>query len=91
MYNRGNDLEIKNILLRNEMYKEIFNNKSEEKYIAEGYFELLFVCEKNLKVIQENNETKYLCFKNLNYYKKKYNISDEIRLRINNLIGNFTF
>ena len=91
MYNRGNDLEIKNLLFRNEMYKEIFNNKNEEKYIVEGYFELLYVCEKNLKVIQENNETKYLCYNNLNYYMKKYNISEEIRLRINNLIGNFTF
>ena len=86
MFNRGNNLEMKNLLFRNEMYQEIFKNKNEEKYITGGYYELLEIFNKNIKVIQENNETKNLCFKNLNNYMKKYYLSEEIRLRINNLL-----
>jgi glycosyltransferase involved in cell wall biosynthesis len=89
MFNRGNNLEIKNFLFRNEMYQEIFKTKNEEKYIISGYSELLHYLEKNIKIIKENIETKYLCIKHLDNYKKKYNLSAEIRLKINNLIDIF--
>jgi glycosyltransferase involved in cell wall biosynthesis len=89
MFNRGNNLEIKNFLFRNEMYQEIFKTKNEEKYIISGYSELLLFLEKNIKIIKENIETKYLCIKHLDNYKKKYNLSAEIRLKINNLIDIF--
>ena len=89
MYNRGNNLEIKNYLYRNEMYQEIFKTKKEEKYIISGYSELLLILEKNIKIIKENMETKYLCIKHLENYKKKYKLSDEIILKINNLIDIF--
>lgn len=90
MFNKGNYLEMNNLLFRNEMYQEIFNNENEEKYITGGYLELLEIFEKNIKVIQENIETKYLCLKYLNNYMKKYNLSEEIRLKIINLFYNFT-
>jgi len=38
---------MKNLLYRNEMYKEIFKNKSEVKYIIAGYVELLDIFCKN--------------------------------------------
>jgi hypothetical protein len=65
MFNRGNNLEIKNYFFRNEMYQEIFKTKNEEKYIISGYSELLHYLEKNIKIIKENIETKYLCIKHL--------------------------
>ena len=37
MMNRGNILELKNLLLRNEMYKKIFNNQNLSQYLLEGY------------------------------------------------------
>ena len=86
MNNRGNILELKNLLLRNELFQEIFINKNEEKYITSAYLELLEIFEKNKKVIQSNKEIKYLCINNLSNYLKKYNISEEIRNRINKLI-----
>jgi glycosyltransferase involved in cell wall biosynthesis len=33
MENRRNDLELENLLMRHEIYKEIFKNKGEEKYL----------------------------------------------------------
>lgn len=90
MFNRGNNLEMKNLLYRNEMYQNIFKNKNEEKYIISGYLELVDIFEKNINIIKENNETKYLCFKNLKGFIKKYNLSEEIRLRIKKFLGNVT-
>jgi glycosyltransferase involved in cell wall biosynthesis len=90
MNNRGNILEIKNLLLRNEVFQEIFNNKNEEKYITSGYIELLEVLENNIKVIENNTDIKYLCLNNLNNYIKKYNLSEEIRIRINKFTNNLS-
>ena len=90
MFNRGNILEMKNLLFRNEMFQKIFNNKSEEKYIISAYSELLDIFEKNIKIIKINNETKYLCFNNLSDFVRKYNLSEKIRLRINNFLDNLS-
>jgi len=90
MYNRGNILEMKNLIFRNKMFKKIFKDKNEEKYILSGYSELLEIFEKNIKLIKENNETKILCFKDLKDFKKKYNISKQMEERINDLIIKLT-
>ena len=90
MFNRGNNLEMKNLLFRNEMFQKIFNSKSEEKYIIAAYSELLDIFEKNIKIIKINNETKYLCFNNLSDFVRKYNLSEKIRLRINNFLDNLS-
>ena len=90
MNNRGNILELKNLLLRNEVFQEIFINKNEEKYITSGYLELLEMLENNIKVIENNIDVKYLCLNNLNNYIKKYNLSEEIRIRINKFTNNLS-
>ena len=90
MNNRGNILELKNLLLRNELFQEIFINKNEEKYITSGYLELLEMLENNIKVIENNIDVKYLCLNNLNNYIKKYNLSEEIRIRINKFTNNLS-
>ena len=75
MMNRGNILEMKNLLYRNEMYKEIFKNKNEEKYIIAGYVELLDIFNNNINLIKENNDIKNLFIKNIKEFIKSYNIS----------------
>ena len=87
MNNRGNVLEFRNLLLRNEVFQEIFN-KTEEKYITTSYLELLEIFNNHIKIIKEDNETKYLCIKNLNNYIKKYNLSEKMRISINQFINN---
>ena len=78
---------MKNLLYRNEMYKEIFKNKSEVKYIIAGYVELLDIFKNNINLIKENNEVKNLFIKNIKEFIQNYNISIEIRNRINNFIN----
>ena len=56
MMNRNNILELKNLLYRQEMYKEIFKNKNEQKILINGYIELFYIFEKNLNLIKENNK-----------------------------------
>ena len=51
MNNRGNVLEFRNLLLRNEVFQEIFNKKNEEKYITTGYLHLLEVFKKSIKIL----------------------------------------
>ena len=87
MMNRGNILEMKNLLYRNEMYKEIFKNKKEEKYIIAGYEELLNIFNNNINLIKENNDIKYLFIKNIKEFSNNYNISIEMRKKINNFIN----
>ena len=57
MLNRGNLLELKNIINRHEMYKEIFISKKEEKYLIAEFSELLSFIEENnnfYRIIREN-------------------------------------
>ena len=51
MFNRGNILEMKNLIFRNKMFRKIFKEKNEEKYILAGYSELLDIFGKNIKLI----------------------------------------
>jgi hypothetical protein len=88
MFNRGNILEMKNLIFRNKMFRKIFKDKNEEKYILAGYSELLDIFGKNIKLIKENNETKMLCFKDLKDFKNSFNISEQMNERIKDLIKN---
>ena len=61
MLNRGNLLELKNLLYRHEMFKEIFINKKEKKYLIAEYFELKSLIEDNLKfnsILNNNTQIK---------------------------------
>ena len=90
MYNKGNSLDMKNLLLRNQIYQKIFDKKNETKYIIGGYVQLLKIIENNFNGIKENNETKKLYIKDLKNFMKKYNLSEEIKLNIKYMINNIT-
>ena len=83
MMNRGNILELKNLLFRNDLYKKIFNNKNLFKYLFEGYSELLDVFEYNINITKENYNIHKMFINNINDLIKNYNISNELLKRIN--------
>ena len=57
MLNRGNLIELKNIIYRHEMFEEIFKYKSEEKYLIAEMLELKSFIEENqnFNSIMKNN------------------------------------
>ena len=85
MYNRGNILEIENLLYRNEMYREIFKKKEEEKYIITGYLDLIHISDKYIDIINKNEIIKNKCVKELNNFINKFNLSEEIIKKANDL------
>lgn len=86
MFNRGNNLEMKNLIFRNKMYRKIFKDKKEEKYILSGYLELLDILEKNIKLIKGNKETKNICIKDINEFIKKYTFSEQLKKKFKDFI-----
>lgn len=76
MLNRGNLLELKNLIYRHEMFKEIFGNKKEEKYLIAEFFEFKSLIEENNKfnsIINNNTQIKKrinTIFNN--FYEKKF-------------------
>ena len=60
MSNRGNLLELKNLIYKIEMYEKIFENIKEKKYIITEYLNILLIIEnQNLFFkIKENSEIK---------------------------------
>lgn len=85
MTNRGNTLELKNLLNRYEMYKQIFKTKDEEKNLIVGFNELLNVFEENINLVKINSEIKdkfiIICKEFMNNYRNY----EEIIKRINYL------
>ena len=85
MTNRGNTLELKNLLNRYEMYKQIFETKNEEKFLIVGFNELLNIFEENINLVKINSEIKNrfinICKEFINNYKNY----EEIKKRINYL------
>ena len=83
MTNRGNTLELKNLMNRYEMYNQIFKTKNEEKYLIVGFNELLNVFEENANLVKINSEIKdrfiNICKEFMNNYKNY----EEIIKRIN--------
>ena len=85
MTNRGNILELKNLMNRYEMYKQIFETKNKEKYLIVGFNELLNIFEENANLVKINSEIKNrfinICKEFINNYKNY----EEIKKRINYL------
>ena len=87
MNNRGNILELKNIIYRNEMYKKIFNNINEEKYVIAGHIELLDILENNIEKVINNTKIKNMFINEIVEVKKhNYNLSREILNKTNYFI-----
>ena len=91
MNNRGNILELKNIIYRNEMYKKIFNNTNEEKYIIAGHIQLLEIFQNNIEKVKNNTEIKNMFINEIIDVKRhKYNLSLEILNKTNYFITMFS-
>lgn len=69
MENKGNELEMINLLYRYDMFKEIFKSKIEKEYFIAGYNELLYKFEENINIVIKNEKIK----------NKFFNISKEIK------------
>ena len=85
--NKGNILELKNLLYRYEMYTKIFNSKKDEKYLIVGYYELFNKFEKNLNIIKQNNQIKNQFLNKTDNLINNYNISREMLNKINNFVN----
>ena len=90
MMNKGNDLEMKNLLYRYDMYKEIFNTKNEVKYIIAGFKELLYKFDENINIIKNNNEILNKFFNITKEMMNNYELSDEILNTTKKIIKNLT-
>lgn len=91
MMNRGNILELKNLIFRNEMYKKIFNNQNLSQYLLEGYTELLDIFENNINITKENYHIQKMFINNINDLIKNYNVSIHLLKRINLFIKKISF
>ena len=85
MTNRGNTLELKNLINRYEMYKTIFKTKYEEKYLIVGFNELLNVFEENIILVKINSELKNRFINIIKEFINNYKNYKEIIKRINYL------
>ena len=85
MTNRGNTLELKNLLNRYEMYKQIFKSKTEEKYLIVGFNELLNVFEENVNLVKINDEIKDRFINISKEFMNNYKNNKETIKRINYL------
>ena len=90
MMNKGNDLELKNLLYRYDMYKEIFNVKNEVKYIIAGFKELLYKIAENINIIRNDNKTLNKFFNITMEMMNNYDLSHEILNKTKNIIKNLT-
>ena len=87
MKNKGNILELENLLYRYDMYKEIFNSADEKKYLIAGYFQLLEVFENNINIIYKNKKIKKNFIIKMKEFISNYNISESKLKKINLLLN----
>ena len=87
MFNRGNPLELKNLLYRIKMYKKIFKFKREKKYIIAGYVELIDIFVEHLEILKKIEVLKIKIIKDLKYLKKTYKLSEEMTKKVDYLIN----
>ena len=82
MENRRNDLELENLLMRHEIYKEIFKNKGEEKYLIAECLQMLEVWEKSINIISNNSEITNKFINEMKEFIKDYQTSEEFAKKI---------
>ena len=88
IYNKGNILELKNLIYKNEMIKKILNKKEEEKYVINEYLAHLNIFEEQINIIKENNEIKDKTINDLKGLMNNYTLKEEFKNRISKLINN---
>jgi glycosyltransferase involved in cell wall biosynthesis len=87
MNNRGSPLELKNLLYRNEMYKKIFKEKYEEKYLIAGFSEFIEASRSYIDILNKNIEIKNKFIKELNNFLKIFNLDDEMIKKTNDFLN----
>ena len=88
MYNRGNVLELKNLVYKNKMIKKILNNKEEEQYVINEHLVHLTIFEEHIDLIRQNKEIKDKIINDLKGLMTNYTLTNEFRNRIITLINN---
>ena len=88
MYNRGNVLELKNLIYKNEMIKKILNNKEEEQYVINEHLVHLKIFEEHINLIRQNKEIKDKIINDLKGLMTNCTLTNEFRNRIFKLINN---
>ena len=87
MFNRGNALELKNLLLRNKMFKKIFKFNYEKNYIIAGYIELVDKFVEHLEILKKVEELKIKSINDLKDLKKANDLSEEIKKKFDYLVN----
>ena len=90
MTNRYNELEMKNLIYKYDMYKEIFNSPNEEKYLIAGYYDLFYNFEINVNITKKNIEIKNMIIKKMKEFIKNYKVSEDILKRIKSFLNSIT-
>ena len=87
MNNLGSPLELKNLLYRNEMYKNLFKGKYEEKYLIAGFSELIEISRRYIDILNKNPEIKKKFIKELNNFLKIINLDDAMLKKTNDFLN----
>lgn len=76
MHNRGNILELKNMIYRGEMFIKIYNKKKEKKFLREGILQLIKILKRKNFVTFINNN---IDIKNKLYYFFFFTLSTKFK------------
>ena len=94
MNDRYNILELRNLLYRHEMYKKIFTNKKEKKYLISEILEMLSFLEEDdnfLKLINENNIIRNQIINIFNNTLKYNQLTELMNKKIQNYLNKIKF
>ena len=90
MANRNNDLEMKNIIYKYDMYKDIFTSSNEEIYLIAGYYDFYYDFISQINLTKNNYEIKNMFIKKMNNFINNYTISENMLTKIKSFITEIT-
>ena len=86
IFNRGNILELKNLIYRHNMFIKIFKYKNEEKYLFAGYSELIYIFTTHIDVLYKNKEFTKKSIKYMNEFINNHQLPMEIKKNYDDLL-----
>ena len=90
MKNRYNELELKSLIYRHQMYKELFISKRDEKYLIAEHLEIISFFEESknfYKLIKTNTLIRKQLIKIFIDFNKNYKFSELIKKKIINFLN----